>query len=136
MENRYKDALHAAQDELAKLEERRAVLIRLIVSLKELSEDDRYELTPPPGYVPKGLTEEIRTILGLTTVPLDAVQIRDSMLVRGFSATSPKHLLISVHTVLGRIENELEISEREGKKTYIKAKADESPIAKFLSGRK
>ena len=115
---KYKEALHQAQEELAGLEQRRATLLRLIQNLKELSEDDRYELTPPPGYVPKGLTEEIRTILSLTTVHLDATQIRDGLVLRGVEYRSPKNLLINVHTVLVRIAGELDIVERDGKPTY------------------
>lgn len=118
MTDKYKEALHHAQEELARLEERRTTLMRLIQSLKELSEDDAYELTPPPGYVPKGLTEEIRTILTLTTVPLEPTQIRDSLITRGFEYSSPKNLLINVHTVLGRIEDELDVMEDGGKKRY------------------
>jgi hypothetical protein len=118
MTDKYREALHHAQEELARLEERRTTLMRLIQSLKELSEDDAYELTPPPGYVPKGLTEEIRTILTLTTVPLEPTQIRDSLITRGFEYSSPKNLLINVHTVLGRIEDELDVTEDGGKKRY------------------
>jgi hypothetical protein len=118
-EDKYAEALHEAQAELAKLDERRQTLVRLISDLKALSGSDAYELTPPPGYVPKGLTEEIRTILNLTTVPLDPMQIRDSMLHRGFESSNPKNLLISVHTVLKRIEAELHKGERDGKPTYI-----------------
>jgi hypothetical protein len=118
-DDKYTDALHEAQAELARLDERRQALIRLISDLKALSQYDAYELTPPPGYEPKGLTEEIRAIMNLTTVPLDAMQIRDSMLHRGFESSNPKNLLISVHTVLKRIEAELHKGERDGKPTYI-----------------
>jgi len=116
-DDKYTEALQEAQAELARLDERRQSLIRLISNLKALCGYD--ELTPPPDYIPKGLTEEIRTILNLTTVPLDAMQIRDSMLNRGFENSNPKNLLISVHTVLKRIEGELQKSERDGKPAYI-----------------
>ena len=121
---KYKDALHEAQAELARLDERRAVLLRLIQNLRELSTDELYELTPPPGYIPKGLTEEIRAIMALTTVPLDAVQIRDSLVMRGVEYKSPKTLLVNVHTVLDRISDELDIVEREDGKRAYKAKAN------------
>lgn len=127
----YDQALHAAQEELAQLEERRATLLRLIQNLKELSTRESYELTPPPGYVPKGLTEEIRTIMALTTVHLDPVQIRDSLVARGFEYSSPKNLLINVHTVLGRIENEMDVIERDKKKTY---RAKSSVAIEALAG--
>lgn len=123
MTDKYKEALHHAQAELATLEERRTALIRLIQSLKELSANDAYELTPPPGYVPKGLTEEIRAILTLTTVPLEPTQIRDSLISRGFEYSSPKNLLINVHTVLGRIEDELDVNEELGGRKRYKMKS-------------
>src|SRR5258708_35514062 len=114
----YEQALHEAQAELARLEERREVLLRLIQNLKELSSREMYLLTPLPGYVPKGLTEEIKVIMTLTTVHLDAMQIRESLIVRGVTYTSPRNLLINVHTVLGRIKDELDVIERDGKPAY------------------
>jgi hypothetical protein len=127
MEDKYRDALHAAQNELKRIEERRTVLLRLIQSLKELSTDEAYELTPPPGYTPKGLTEEIRTIMALTTVHLSAIQIRDALVLRGFEYSSPRNLLINVHTVIGRIEDdELDVIDRDGTKAY-KAKGQFYP---------
>jgi hypothetical protein len=125
MDDKYRDALIQAQTELAILEERRAILLKLIGDLKSLSQDELYELTPPPGYEPEGLTAEVRKILGLTTVHLTPVQIRDSLMQRGFSKANPKNLLIAVHTVLGRIEKELDAIERDGKSVY-KAKVSSS----------
>jgi hypothetical protein len=118
MADKYREALHEAQEELARLEERRALLLTLIENLRTLSEDDMYELTPPPGYEPEGLTAEIRTILGLTTVPLSTVQIRDSLISRNFPHTSPRNLLINVHTVLGRIKDELQVTLKDGKPAF------------------
>lgn len=119
MNEKYKEALDEAQAELAQLDKRRAALLELISDLASLCDIDSTELEPPPDYVPKGLTDEIRTIMGLTTVPLDAIQVRDSMLRRGFEKANPKNLLIAVHTVLGRIKSELDVSERDGKPAYI-----------------
>jgi len=120
MGDKYKDALHEAQEELDRIEQRRSVLLRLIQNLKELSEDDAYELMPPDGYVPQGLTEEIRTILGLTTVHLTPPEIRDSLINRGFKASSPKNLLIGVHTVISRLfdARELDVADKDGKPAY------------------
>jgi hypothetical protein len=115
---RYNQALHEAQAELQKLDERRTALLRLIECLKVLSGDDTYELTPPPGYVPMGLTDEIRKILEITTIYLEPVQIRDSLIQRGVQHTSPKNLLINVHTVLDRIEKELDKFEKDSKTAY------------------
>lgn len=118
MTDGYKEALEQAQTELRMLEERRANLLKLIVNLKALSQDELYELTPPPGYEPEGMTAEIRKVLNLTTAHLTATQIRDSLIQRGFSKANPKNLLIAVHTVLGRIEKELDVIERDGKSAF------------------
>jgi hypothetical protein len=116
--DKYDQALHEAQAELQKLDERRAALLRLIESLRVVSGDEAYELTPPPGYVPMGLTDEIRKILEITKVYLEPVQIRDSLVQRGVQHSSPRNLLINVHTVLDRIEKELDKFEKDGKTTY------------------
>jgi hypothetical protein len=131
MTDRYEDALHQAQAELEKLEERRANLLSLIKSLKLLSDDEAYELTPPPGYVPQGLTEEIRTILTLSVAHLDAMQIRDALILRGFKHTSPRNLLINVHTVLGRIKNELDVVHRGGKPLFLRKPALDRTLAEM-----
>jgi len=128
LSDKYIDALLEAQEELAKLDERRTALVRLVENLKFLAQDEGHdELTPAPGYEPEGLTAEIRKILELTTVPLTAVQIRDSLISRGFRYSSTKNLLIGVHTVLGRISEELETSRREGKPTYIAKRPSGDP---------
>jgi hypothetical protein len=135
MTDTYKQALHAAQEELFRLEERRVALMRLIESLSAVSEDERFELTPPPGYVPQGLTEEIRTILGLTTVHLTPTQIRDSLIERGFKASSPRNLLINVHTVLSRLwdARELDSVEREPGKPAYKKKGQANSLAQLAN---
>jgi hypothetical protein len=118
MQNKFNEALQQAQEELARIQERAVSLIKLIEVLKSLSGDDLYELTPPPGYVPDGLTAEIRKVLNLTSVHITPIQIRDSLIVRGFASANPKNLLISVHTVLGRMEDELDVITRDGKPAY------------------
>jgi hypothetical protein len=119
MQDKYKDALRAAQEELQALEKRREVLLRFIEDARDLARVDRYELDPLPGYEPEGMTQEIRLILGLTTTPLTPTEIRDALVARGFkNESSPKNLLIAVHTVLSRIKDELETVERDGKTAY------------------
>ena len=54
---------------------------------------------------------------------LDPTQIRDSLITRGFPYTSPKNLLISVHTVLGRIKEELDVIMPEAGKPAYRAKS-------------
>lgn len=117
---KFKEAMLAAQAELEQLEQRRAALLRVIESLRAASGDEQLEIAPPPGYVPKGLTEEIRTVLKLTTIHLDPVQIRDSLIRRGFTSMTPRNLLISVHTVISRLwdARELDAVQRDGKPAY------------------
>jgi len=132
--NVYGEALQKAQDELAQIEARREVLLKVIANLSELAGEEMWELTPPPGYEPKGLTAEIRKILGLTMNHLNAVQIRDALIQRGFTAfKNPKNLLICVHTVLDRIQKELDVIQRDEKAAY-KMKVAKNPAAGFLLG--
>jgi hypothetical protein len=135
MSDTYKQALHAAQEELYRLEERRIALIRLIETLSALSEDERFELTPPPGYIPQGLTDEVRTILGLTTVHLTPTEIRDSLIARGFKASSHRNLLINVHTVLSRLYDarELDVVEKEKGKPAYKRRGELNLIAQLAN---
>jgi hypothetical protein len=132
MQDKYRDALLEAQRELEVIELRRACLIRLIGDLTALSDEQMLELTPPPGYVPENLTPEIKKILTLSTVHLSATQIRDALIQRGFQHSGPKNLLISVHTVLDRIKNELNVIDRDGKPAY-KIVASGSPLVDLLT---
>jgi hypothetical protein len=120
MSEKFKEAMLAAQAELEQLEQRRAALLRVVESLRAASGDEQLEIAPPAGYEPKGLTEEIRTVLKLTTVHLDPVQIRDSLIRRGFTSMTPRNLLISVHTVISRLwdARELDVIQRDGKPAY------------------
>lgn len=111
-------AMQDAQAELSRLDDRRRKLLKVIEDLKELSGDDLLELTPPPGYEPEGMTAEVRKILTLSPVHLSAVQIRDTLLTRGFGDKEPKTLLIAVHTVLTRIEKELDVDQHGEKPAY------------------
>jgi len=117
MPDAYEEALQRAKKELESIEQRRLVLLELINVLKDLSGDELYELTPPPGYVPEGLTAEVRKILTQTTVHLTPTQIRGALIARGFKH-EPKNLLIAVHTVIGRIETELDVIQRDGRSVY------------------
>jgi hypothetical protein len=72
-------------------------------------------------YVPEsfGLTDSVRQILSDTTVPLVPTQIRDALEAKGTTGSSSKNLLINVHKVLERIDQELEkTTTPEGKTAY------------------
>jgi hypothetical protein len=88
-------------------------LERVLEGLEFLSSDI------PPEIATPGFTEEIRKTLQQASVPLTAIQIRDALLDAGIKHSSPKNLLISVHTVLGRLEDNLRKSEKDGKAAYI-----------------
>src|SRR5437899_10232836 len=64
----------------------------------------------PPDFEPPGFTDKIRKMLSETTVPLQPTQIRDGLEAVGVKGSSSRNLLISVHTVLERIKDELEES--------------------------
>jgi hypothetical protein len=65
-----------------------------------------------------GLTEKVKRILQESTIPLSPTQIRDVLLMQGYKATSLKHALISVHTVLDRIEPFIDQVEVDKRKAY------------------
>jgi hypothetical protein len=91
----------------------------LIDELEAQANGKHFELTPPPpGYVPKGITEEIRTVLRLTPVHLTATQIRDAILERGVRSKNRRNLLINVHTILRRIKEELSVEAQHQKPRY------------------
>jgi hypothetical protein len=72
----------------------------------------------PPEIEKPGFTEQIRRILQQTSLPLTAVEIRDSLLRAGIEHSTAKNLLISVHTVLGRLHSDLKKTEKDGKPGY------------------
>jgi len=84
----------------------------MLEGLEFLSSDRTAELEAP------GFTEQVRKVLQQTMEPLTAIEIRDCLLATGIKYSSPKNLLISVHTVLGRIKYDLRESEKVGKPAY------------------
>lgn len=80
--------------------------------LEFLSSNRPAELEAP------GFTDQVRKVLQQTLQPLTATEIRDCLISTGVKHTSPKNLLISVHTVLGRIKSDLSEYERAGKAAY------------------
>ncbi len=93
---------------------------RQLVGLERVLEGfDFLSSDVPPELETVGFTDQIRRILQQTSAPLTAVEIRDFLLAEGVQHSSAKNLLISVHTVLGRIETDLKKSEKNGKTAYI-----------------
>ena len=72
----------------------------------------------PPELEAPGFTEQVRKVLQQTLEPLTAIEVRDCLLATGVKHTSPRNLLISVHTVLGRIKSDLREGVKAGKPAY------------------
>ena len=116
----YALALRHAYQELAALESQKSHLLRLIKTLEVMTDFSPAMLPSTTiGYVSKGITEEIKTVLRESPVHLTAVQVRDAILARGVTTRNVRTLLISVHTILKRIEAEINIDVR-GKKRFYK----------------
>jgi len=88
-------------------------LDRVLEGLEFLSTD------VPPEIEEPGFTEEIRKLLQRANTPLTAVEIRDALLALGIKPSSAKNLLISVHTILGRLKSDLKESDKDGKPSYV-----------------
>src|SRR5258708_7267137 len=93
--------------------ERQLVGLDYILDGLEFLSTDR-----PPELEAPGFTEQVRRVLQQTSEPLTATEIRDCLLATGVKHTSPNNLLISVHTVLGRIKPDLLESKKADKAAY------------------
>jgi hypothetical protein len=69
---------------------------------------------------PAGFTEAVRKVLARSATPLVPTEIRDALEIMGFEGSSPKNLLIHVHSVLRRLfeNDEIEQVPRDGKMAY------------------
>lgn len=107
-------------EEIAKLVAEREQIKRELIGLEQIIEGLEFaESDFPIEAEPVGFTDRIRQILRATTIPLVPTQIRDALLSSGVQASSHKTLLINVHTVLTRIDSELEkVRNGEGKLAY------------------
>ncbi len=100
-------------DEASQLHKESVGLEQIIEGVDFMSNDI------PPDLEERGFTDQIRGILSMTNSHLVPTQIRDALMNAGVTGSSPKNLLISVHTVLGRIADELDmITTTEGKTAY------------------
>jgi len=121
---RQMDELHQRREAIVQEKERldreNGEIERQLFGLEQILEGLEYLSTDvPPDIEAPGFTDQIRQILQETDVPLTAVQIRDSLAAAGTTGSSPKNLLISVHTVLGRIESNLKKTEKDGRAAYV-----------------
>lgn len=102
------------QEELASIER---VLIDL-VKLRGEVEIVACDSEPPDPPIPS-LTEHVRRLVAVTTIPLLATQIRDSCEAVGIQASSRKNLLIQVHTALQRMRLDVRRVKIDGKGAYL-----------------
>jgi hypothetical protein len=127
-----KRTLDETQKELRDLLAQRAEIDRRIVGLgqvikglKTLGETPEIEdetITSPLAGLEsgQGFTNAIRHIIRNSPNPITAMEIRDELEAGGYSGPTPKHTLISVYTVIGRLKDKEEIAEvmRSGKPAY------------------
>jgi hypothetical protein len=127
-----KRALDEAQKELRELAVKRAEIDRRIAglgqiiqglkTLGETPETDAEAIASPLSGLEssQGFTDAVRHIIRNSSVPLSAMEIRDELEGAGYSGQTPKHTLISVYTVIGRLKNKKEIVEvmKSGKPAY------------------
>jgi chromosome segregation ATPase len=112
--------LKQIEEDRDKLKEEEAQVTRRLLGLEQIVEGlELMEADSSTVLEPIGLTDRIRKILSETPRPLYPTQIRDALIAQGVSGSSIKILLISVHTTLTRIKNELNEVNVEGKTAYI-----------------
>jgi hypothetical protein len=74
----------------------------------------------PSNLTELGLQDAVRAVFKHAyPLALTPVEIRNTLMEAGVIAKSPKNLLISIHTVIGRIRKELEtVPQEQGKSAY------------------
>src|SRR5262245_53771081 len=108
----YRRALDAAVREYEKLLAERAALDGRLAQLQH----SIAALTRLCGYeptVPLGLTDACRLVLKNATQPLTALEVRDQLMSIGVDLGKHSNPLASIHTVLKRLHNAGELSERD-----------------------
>jgi len=119
--------------EIRKLHEESEFNKRQLIGIEQIIDGLSFMDSDAP-YVPEsfGLTDSVRKILGETAVTLVPTQIRDTLEQRGIMGSTSKNLLINVHKVIERIEDELDKTlTAEGKTAYRRREAW-SPLLPML----
>jgi hypothetical protein len=118
--NELRERLKQIPEEYAMLDREADAIKRELIGLDQILDGLDFATSDSPAdFEPTGFTDKIRKILSETAIPLLPTQIRDKLEEAGVTGSSSKNLLISVHTVLGRIVGELDTLERDGKQAYI-----------------
>lgn len=120
--------------EIRKLSDEMEFNKRQLIGIEQILEGLSFMDSDTP-YVPEsfGLTDSVRQILSDTTVPLVPTQIRDALEAKGIMGSTSKNLLINVHKVVERIEDELIKSTRDGKTAYKRKEAWSPYVTSFTS---
>lgn len=97
-------------------------IIQGLKTLGEAPEVDAEMLASPVSGLERnqGFTDAIRHIIKNSSGPLTAMEIRDELESAGYSGQTPKHTLINVYTVIGRLKSNKEIVDvvNSGKHAY------------------
>jgi hypothetical protein len=112
--------LQEIADEKTRLDGEAEQIKRELIGLDQILDGVEFMTSDmPTDFEPPGFTDKIRKILSETPVPLVPTQVRDALQAAGVTGSSAKNLLINVHTVLERIESELDkTTTPEGKTAY------------------
>src|SRR5258708_5476287 len=113
----YQDQLQKAEKKLTQLEDERDRVEREIAGIKHVIEGLRFlgekfdvpaptldPNEPPPDLEEMNFADKITRILSDNREAMTPVEIRNALQEQGVKGTTPKHLLISVHTAIGRMD--------------------------------
>lgn len=108
--------LEQLEDERERIEREIAGITHVIEGLKFLAEklydDDLPKLgplDPPADFEDMNFAGMIREVLARNREPMTRIEIREALQALGIKGTTPKHLLISVHTVIKRMLDRKEV---------------------------
>lgn len=105
----------------SQLEQLKTTAKRELRGLDQMYAGTEIAIGSPDGHTPSapGLTEYIRDVLANTQVALTARQVRDLCEAAEIKAASRKNLLISVHTILKRLDLYLKKVRLDGQLAYL-----------------
>jgi hypothetical protein len=117
--------LELTEEKRRLLEQKEAIASRVAV-IDQIVEGYKFlgnpaaKLSLPPQVNQLGLQDAVRAVFQRAApLPLQPTEVRNALIYAGIRGSSSKNLLISVHTVIGRIADELdEVSQPEGKTAY------------------
>ena len=98
----------------------RVAAIDQIIAGYEFLGNPAAKLSLPREVNQLGLQDAVRAVFQRSRgIPLQPTAVRNALIDAGMYGSSPKNLLISVHTVINRIKDELEeVAQIDGKKAY------------------